>query len=130
MVERVLQHPVERQRLSGLDRLVARDLLEILGEEALELAVLDDDEAYDALAVPSFLRALPEEEEDVVRLSAPNGSVDVVVASGALSSRKSTSSSPSASSSSHSVRGRPGSGRFFSNASNSFSMSDQKSEKP
>jgi len=101
-----------------------------VAEEALELAVLDDDEAYDALAVPSFLRALPEEEEDVVRLSAPNGSVDVVVASGALSSRKSTSSSPSASSSSHSVRGRPGSGRFFSNASNSFSMSDQKSEKP
>ena len=72
-----------------------------VAEEALELAVLDDDEAYDALAVPSFLRALPEEEEDVVRLSAPNGSVDVVVASGALSSRKSTSSSPSASSSSH-----------------------------
>jgi len=101
-----------------------------VAEEALELAVLDADEAYDALAVPSFLRALPEEEEDVVRLSAPNGSVDVVVASGALSSRKSTSSSPSASSSSHSVRGRPGSGRFFSNASNSFSMSDQKSEKP
>ena len=101
-----------------------------VAEEALELAVLDADEAYDALAVPSFLRALPEEEEDVVRLSAPNGSVDVVVASGALSSRKSTSSSPSASSSSHSVRGRPGSGHFFSNASNSFSMSDQKSEKP
>ena len=91
--------------------------------------VLDEDEVYDALAVPSFLRALPEEEDDVVRVSVPNGSVDVLVVSGALS-RKSTSSSPSASSSSHSVRGRPRSGRLFSNSANSFSMSDQKSEKP
>ena len=101
-----------------------------VAEEALELAVLDDDEAYDALAVPSFLRALPEEEDDVVRVSVPNGSLDVLVVYGALSSRKSTSSSPSASSSSHSVRGRTRSGRFFSNSENSFSMSDQKSEKP
>ena len=99
-------------------------------EEELEDVVLDEDEVYDALAVPSFLRALPEEEDDVVRVSVPNGSVDVLVVSGALSSRKSTSSSPSASSSSHSVRGRPRSGRLFSNSANSFSMSDQKSEKP
>lgn len=99
-------------------------------EEELEDVVLDEDEVYDALAVPSFLRALPEEEDDVVRVSVPNGSVDVLVVSGALSSRKSTSSSPSASSSSHSVRGRPRSGRLFSNSENSFSMSDQKSEKP
>ena len=118
-------------RLGG-GALARAEAEEALPAEALEEVVLDDDAAYDALAVLSFLRALPEEEDDVVRVSVPNGSVDafVVVASGALSSRKSTSSSPSASSSSHSVRGRPGSGRFFSNASNSFSMSDQKSEKP
>ena len=117
-------------RLGGgaLERAEAEEALE--DAEELEDVVLDEDEVYDALAVPSFLRALPEEEDDVVRVSVPNGSLDVLVVSGALSSRKSTSSSPSASSSSHSVRGRPRSGRFFSNSANSFSMSDQKSEKP
>ena len=117
-------------RLGGgaLERAEAEEALE--DAEELEDVVLDEDEVYDALAVPSFLRALPEEEDDVVRVSVPSGSLDVLVVSGALSSRRSTSSSPSASSSSHSVRGRPRSGRFFSNSANSFSMSDQKSEKP
>ena len=82
-------------RLGGgaLERAEAEEALE--DAEELEDVVLDEDEVYDALAVPSFLRALPEEEDDVVRVSVPNGSLDVLVVSGALSLRKSTSSSPS-----------------------------------
>ena len=73
-------------RLGG-GALARAEAEEALPAEALEEVVLDDDAAYDALAVLSFLRALPEEEDDVVRVSVPNGSVDALVvgASGALS---------------------------------------------
>ena len=98
-----------------------------------ELLLVVVDEYVDDLDPPFPFVSSLDDDEYLVRLvvvSPVNGSVVVDAASKADSSRKSTNSSPSVPSSSHSVLGLPGSGRDFSNASNSFSTSRQKSEKP
>jgi hypothetical protein len=81
----------------------ALEVLEVL--DVLELLVVFEYEDELDEAVPSFRDALFLYDEDDVFVSFLKISRDVPTTSGAASSRKSTNSSPSASSSSHKVRG-------------------------